>query len=58
MKTIQSSVMTAGKMQKAPNQGSVMSQFPIGSVMSQMAGPGNELYTIDENYEAEYKLSG
>ena len=25
--------------------------------MSQMAGPGAELYTIDENYEAEYKLS-
>jgi len=34
-----------------------MSQFPVGSVMSQMAGPGAELYTIDENYEAEYKLS-
>lgn len=61
MKTIQSSVMTAGKMQaggKGPHHGSVMSQFPIGSVMSQMAGPGTELYTIDENYEAEYKLSG
>jgi hypothetical protein len=37
MKTIQSSVMIAQK------GGSVMTQFPIGSVMSQMAGPGNEL---------------
>ena len=35
-----------------------MTQFPIGSVMSQGVAMPNELYTIDENFEAEYKISG
>jgi hypothetical protein len=56
MKTI--SVITGGRgpAKSAVPQGSVMTQYPIGSVMSQP--PGAELYTIDENFEAEYKLSG